>query len=294
MNATPKTVAPRPFLKWAGGKHRATKQIVSKLPARIGTYYEPFIGGGAVFFALASQGRFDRAVIGDRCSELMNAYHMVRDCVEELIHTLSSSSYKYDRDVYLSIRALEPEKLRPIVRAARMIYLNKTGFNGLYRVNSQGKFNTPFGKYDNPVICDEVNLRACSEALQGVDLVEGDFEDSCTDIGSGDAVYFDPPYVPTSDTSKFTSYTSLGFDDDDQRRLATFFASLRDRGACAVLTNSTADLTKELYDGFEFDVFTASQKIGGPASYVRQFDEYIVSNSPSSEVPSADGVRETG
>jgi DNA adenine methylase len=237
---TLKEVKPRPFLKWAGGKHRAAAQIVAKLPDRIGTYYEPFVGGGAVFFTLAAQGRFDRAVIGDGCPELMNAYHVVRDDVDELVRTLSSSSYRYDRQTYLAIRALQPEALRPVDRAARMIYLNKTGFNGLYRVNSKGQFNTPFGKYNNPVICDEVNLRACSAALQGVDLVEGDFEDSCTDIGAGDAVYFDPPYIPTSDTSKFTNYTSLGFGEEDQRRLAAFFASLRERGACAVLTNSTA------------------------------------------------------
>lgn len=278
-NMSASRMTPRPFVKWCGGKHRAAKQIVSKLPVQIGTYYEPFVGGGAIFFALANRGRFNRAVIGDRCSELMNAYHMVRDHVEELIRTLSSSSYKYDRDVYLSIRALDPEKLRPIVRAARTIYLNKTGFNGLYRVNLKGKFNTPFGKYDSPVICDEVNLRACSAALQKAELVEGDFEDCCTDAGVGDAAYFDPPYIPTSETSKFTSYTPLGFNEDDHRRLAKFFASLHVRGACVVLTNSETRLTRELYDGFDFDMFTASQKIGGPADYVRQFDECIVSNS---------------
>lgn len=273
----------RPFMKWPGGKHRAASQITAKLPHKIGTYYEPFIGGGAVFFELANAGRFERAVLGDRCSELMNAYQVIRDDVETLIEILSGEAYKYDREVYLKIRKLDPSTLRPAVRAARTLYLNKTCFNGLYRVNLKGQFNTPFGKYVNPVICNKKNLRACSEALRNVELVEGDFEDCCADIGSGDAVYFDPPYIPTSKTSNFTSYTNLRFDMSDHERLAAFFASLADRGAVAVLTNSTAEETYRLYEVYEYDMFSASQKIGGPAGYARRFDELIVKNVPGSD-----------
>lgn len=283
----------RPFVKWPGGKHRAASQIMTKFPRSVGTYYEPFVGGGAVFFELANAGRFERAVLGDRCAELMNAYQVIRDDVDALVDVLSSDTYKYDRKTYLKIRKLDLSTLRPVVKAARTIYLNKTCFNGLYRVNLKGQFNTPFGKYSNPVICDEKNLRACSAVLQGVELVEGDFEDCCADMGAGDAVYFDPPYIPTSKTSNFTSYTNLRFDMQDQERLARFFATLAGRGATAILTNSTADETYRLYEGYDHDVFSASQKIGGPANYARQFNELIVRNASSNfgDVLSQDDVQ---
>ncbi len=211
-----------PFLRWAGGKRRLSHRIIAKFPTKIGTYYEPFLGGGAVFFALSKSGRFDRAVLGDLCPELMNAFQVVRDDVDSLIHVLKQPQYKYDRKAFLDIRGTDSDKLDPITRAARTIYLNKTSFNGLYRVNNKGHFNTPFGKYHDPVICDENNLRACSDALQSAELSESDFENICTDAGPGDVIYYDPPYLPISKTSSFTKYTVGGFSQIDHERLRAY------------------------------------------------------------------------
>src|SRR5512135_1062682 len=161
---------PYPFLKWAGGKGRMIGHILPRMPLKIATYYEPFIGGGAVFFELARQKRFQHAVIGDCNEELINTYRTIKHNVGALVKELKTGNYKYDRDNYYKTRALSPANLSDLERAARFIYLMRTCFNGLYRVNSRnGAFNTPFGKYKNPTICDEPNLLAISATLQTVD-----------------------------------------------------------------------------------------------------------------------------
>jgi DNA adenine methylase len=255
---------PKPFLKYCGGKSRLLSKILPRFPKKIGTYYEPFLGGGAVFFELAKQKRFDRAVLGDMCSELMNAFQAVRDDVDNLIAILGQPQYKYDRKAFLDIRRADPDKLDPTTRAARTIYLNRTCFNGLFRVNSKGRFNTPFGKYDNPVICDAANLRACSSVLQTVELAEGDFGDVCTDAGWGDAIYFDPPYLPISKTSNFTQYTPGGFSYADHRRLSELFKELNERDVALVLSNSHHADILGLFDGFRMETVTGSRSIGRP------------------------------
>jgi len=261
---SPQNAEPKPFLKWAGGKSRLLSKILVRLPKKIGTYYEPFLGGGAVFFELAKQGRFDRAVIGDSCPELMNAYQVVRDDVEGLIGILRQSQYKYDKKVFLDIRRADPDKMDPTTRAARTVYLNRTCYNGLYRVNSNGRFNTPFGKYVDPKICDESNLRACSNILKSVELAETDFEDMLADAGPGDAVYFDPPYMPISKTSNFTGYTPNGFTHADHVRLSELFKELDERRVTQVLSNSSHPDVLPLFNGFRMETVTGSRSVGRP------------------------------
>jgi DNA adenine methylase len=264
-------------LKWCGGKGRLASRILAKLPARIGTYYEPFLGGGAVFFELARTRRFERAVIGDKCPELMNAFQAVRDQVDDLVRELRQSQYKYDRESFLDIRRADPDKMTPVVRAARTIYLNKTCFNGLHRVNSKGQFNTPFGRYENPVTCDEANLRACSEALQMAELAESDFENICTDAGPGDAVYYDPPYLPISNTANFTQYTSGGFAASDHLRLVETFKRLDGAGVAQVLSNSSAAGNAAWFCDFEVEVVTGTRSVGRPDKRT-SVPEILVSN----------------
>ena len=242
----------RPFVKWAGGKTQLLAELRAAAPAQIETYYEPFLGGGALFFALQAQGRFKRAVLSDSNEELINAYVHVRDHVEELIYALRVHERKYRSregearaEYYYTIRS---KRLTcDLGGAANLIFLNKTCFNGLYRVNSSGGFNVPHGRYANPMICDEANLRAASEALSGVELRVGDFTEAAAEAGTGDFVYFDPPYVPLSTTANFTSYTSAAFRLADQQRLATTAESLAQRGAAVALSNSGHPDVAQLY-----------------------------------------------
>jgi DNA adenine methylase len=234
-----------PFLKWAGGKRQILPDILRRLPERCETYHEPFLGGGAVFFALAARGAFRRAVLGDRNADLIDAYLGVRDDVERVITRLARMPH--DRSFYERLRALDPRKLSGAQRAARIIYLNRTCYNGLYRVNRAGQFNVPFGRYENPRILDRENLRAASRALRGAALGAGDFEAVLARARPGDVVYFDPPYVPLSATASFTAYDREAFGPDEQRRLARVLEALRRRGVYAVLSNSDVRVTRALY-----------------------------------------------
>lgn len=254
--------------------------ILSRMPENIQTYYEPFIGGGAIFFELARQGRFQKAVIGDLNEELMNTYQTIRSHVNELVTELNIGDYKYSRSNFLRIRAIDPTALSLVQRAARFIYLNRTCFNGLYRVNSKGQFNTPFGAYKNPVICDEPNLRAASTVLQSVEILAADFEVVLSGAAPGDVVYMDPPYLPTSETSKFTAYNTGGFLPDDHRRLAACFERLVGEGVCCVLSNSYAPLTIELFGKHQMTEHMGARVVGGPAEYRKPAREIIVSGGP--------------
>ncbi len=269
-------MAPYPFLKWAGGKGRIIGHVLKHMPKKIKTYYEPFVGGGALFFELARQERFQDAVISDCNEELINAYIVVQTDVEALISELESGNYKYNKTNYLRLRALDTNGMKPVERAARFIYLNRTCFNGLYRVSKQGKFNVPIGSYKNPLICDEKNLRAVSKALTNVRIMRDDFESVVSEATEGDVVYLDPPYVPTSVTSKFTSYNANGFGEADQRRLAECFAKLAKSNVRCVLSNSVAPLVKELYGGYDMVEVTGATTVGGPASYRKPVKEVIV------------------
>jgi DNA adenine methylase len=235
-------------LKWAGGKRQLLPRLLGDAPKQIDTYYEPFVGGGALFFALAAAGRFRRAVLADRNHDLISCYRALRTDVGGVIRALGRLSVSQEE--YYQIRALDPARLDAATRAARTIYLNKVGFNGLYRVNSRGEFNVPFGRHRNPVICDEARLRAAAAALQGdVELLCQNFVETVAPAKPGDFVYFDPPYVPVSATSYFTAYADAPFGPKEQQRLAETLRALGKREVAALLSNSDCPTTRVLYRG---------------------------------------------
>ena len=275
-----KDIVTKPFIKYCGGKARHAEQIAQRLPLQMDTYFEPFVGGGAVFFKLARANRFQKAILSDVSSELMNTWIVVQQDVENLIKALHKPQFKYNKKAYLKIRAQNPSILNSVNRAARFIYLNKTCFNGLYRLNSKGKFNTPFGKYENPVICDTDNLRAVSTLLQNVVLLTGDFENACFNARLGDGAYLDPPYIPSSKTSKFTSYTKEKFIEEDHVRLAQVFKLMGDRGCRVVLSNSDTLLTQKLYGQYDMDSYLGSRSVGGPVAYRKSAKEILVFHGP--------------
>jgi DNA adenine methylase len=237
-------------------------EILKRLPSRISTYYEPFIGGGAVFFALAAEGRFERAVLGDTNPDLLAVYRALQINVEGVIERLRG--FRHDEDEYYRVRAEQPERL--VERAARVIYLNRTGFNGLYRVNRSGRFNVPFGRYVNPTICDAERLRAAAAALRGVSIMERDFAALCAQAQPGDAVYLDPPYLPVSATSSFTAYDRHAFGLTEHQRLARALDDLARRGVAAVLSNSDTPDTRVLYRDHQISTVFAPRHINSKAN----------------------------
>ncbi|HEX9621868.1 MAG TPA: DNA adenine methylase [Polyangiaceae bacterium] len=267
---------PRPVLKWAGGKRRLAPRIAACLPERIRTYYEPFVGGGAVFFALAAERRFERAVISDRNRDLVEVYRALQSNVDSLIDELTRYTERHSETEYYRVRELRPRSR--VARAARVIYLNKTGYNGLYRVNRDGRFNVPMGRYANPTICDEARLRAAARALSGVEILTEDFENVCRKAAAGDAVYFDPPYLPVSRTSSFAAYDAYPFDLDEHRRLARVFSELARRGVRAVLSNSFTPDTETLYAHFSPEVIGVPRPINSVASRRGSVAELLVVN----------------
>ena len=244
-----------PVLKWAGGKSRLLEQLLPLLPERVDRYFEPFFGGGAMFFRLQP----GRALLSDLNEELVNVYACVRDRVEELIAHLGR--HRYEPNYYYRQRALDPASLPALERASRTIYLNRTCFNGLYRVNRRGQFNVPIGRYDNPTICHPDRLRAVSGVLRGVDIWAADYQDALEEAQAGDFVYFDPPYQPLTRTANFTSYTATDFGEADQRALAASAAALDRRGVRWMLSNSDTPLVRELYAPFRLDTVVAPRAI---------------------------------
>ncbi len=270
------TRAARPILKWAGGKSRLVSEIIARLPERIETYYEPFVGGAAVFFSLAAAGRFRRAILSDRNRDLVEVYTVIKKNVESVIELLEEYRARHSEESYYETRELDPKSLKPEERAARVIYLNKTGYNGLFRVNRSGKFNVPYGRHKNPNICDAENLRAAATVLSDVKLKVLDFEKACARAEPGDAVYFDPPYDPISKTANFTSYHQDPFDEDEQHRLAKLFASLAQRGVASVLSNSDTPLTRKLYGRWSPDTIAVTRPINSNASGRGEVAEILV------------------
>lgn len=223
-------------------------RILAELPAQIETYYEPFVGGAAVFLALAEEKRFQRAVITDKNAQLINLYTVVRDDLVKLLKKLETMQELTSEEEYYEIRAQKGGT--KIERAARLIYLNKTGYNGLYRVNSKGGFNVPYGRYKRPKIYDPDRLANAAVALQGVTIEVRDFEEACAEAKRGDAVYLDPPYLPVSKTASFSAYHSEAFGLPEHERLAKVFGTLKKRRVCAVLSNSATPETRALYRTF--------------------------------------------
>ncbi len=261
---------PRPFLKWAGGKRRLLSQLEPLMPQGFRRYFEPFVGGGAMFFAL---GPGD-AVLGDVNGELADCYRAIRDDVGAVVAALGA--HRYEKRHYYSVRALDPRSLALPDRAARTIFLNRTCFNGLYRVNREGRFNVSFGRYDAPVICDEDNLRACAEVLAEAAIQVGDFEGTLEAAGEGDFVYLDPPYVPASEAASFTAYSAAGFGLADHARLARVFRRLAKRGAKVMLSNSDAPAVRALYAGFPLDRVEAPRCINSDGSGRGRVGELVV------------------
>ncbi|MGD0677028.1 MAG: DNA adenine methylase [Polyangiaceae bacterium] len=253
--------APRPFVKWAGGKRQLLPALMNHVPARYGRYYEPFLGGAAFFFAL----RPSRAVLADTNARLIRAYKGVRDDVDAVIALLET--YPHDADFFYRLRGCDIDDRPDAVVAAWFIYLNRVAYNGLYRVNRSNRFNVPFGRYANPTICDTPNLRACSEALQGVELRIADFDDGLRGARPGDFVYLDPPYDPLSATASFTAYTSSGFGPQEQVRLRNVARSLKERGVTVLISNSSTDFVRGLYgEGFSVEEVSASRSVNSQAS----------------------------
>ncbi|MDP9151928.1 MAG: DNA adenine methylase [Myxococcota bacterium] len=251
----------RPFLKWAGGKRQLLPTLLQNAPANPRRYFEPFVGGGALFFAL----RPKEAVLADANGRLIRAYKGVRDSVDAVIRLLRS--YPHEREFFYRFREKDVDEGTDAEVAAWFVYLNRTAFNGLYRVNRANGFNVPFGRYANPTLCDEPTLRACAAALAGADLRAEDFEAVVDDAREGDFVYFDPPYVPLSTTSSFTSYTSGGFGEAEQARLRDTARRLKERGVRVLLSNSSAPLVRRLYaQGFSITEVSATRLVNSKAS----------------------------
>lgn len=273
VSQIPKQTYPRPFLKWAGGKTRLISQYKEYFPNHYHTYYEPFLGGGAVFFHLQPS----HAVLTDINADLVLTYRCVRDNLGELITLLQAHQQRHNSEYYYDVRNYHSGT--NLEKAARFIYLNKTCFNGLYRVNSQGKFNVPVGKYKNPGICQEEILKLASQTLKKVEIKQANFDEVlnyATD--SNDFVYFDPPYYPLNKTSNFTAYSNFSFDEHQQIKLRDIFIKLADKGVKVMLSNSDCPFIHELYSGFNIHTISAARSINSNAQKRGKITELLVTS----------------
>lgn len=275
----------KPFLKWAGGKTQLLPTLERHLPKEFGAYHECFIGGGALLFSLLERGHQGAMTVADINEELMDCYRVVREDVDYLIDDLRTLELEYrtgGADYYYRVRddyaALLGEHVDSIAAAARIIFLNKTCFNGLYRVNKHGQFNVSHGRYTNPKICDEVNLRAVSKALQEVSIFCMDFDESMQAIEKDDFAYLDPPYWPVSETADFTGFTKDGFDAEDHKCLAESFHKASERGALLMLSNSDTPFTRELYAGYFIHPVRACRSVNRNGKGRGPVSEILVTN----------------
>lgn len=269
----------KPFIKWVGGKRQLLSELQRYLPENITDYFEPFIGGGALLWTLAPQ-QLRSLTINDYNAELMNAYQVVRDKPQQLLASLAQ--HRNAEEYYYQLRALDRQddflRRSAVTRASRFIYLNKTGYNGLYRVNSKGQHNVPFGRYANPTLADADTIYACSAFLQQVKLMQGDF-DAIRPLLTAEAfVYLDPPYAPVSATANFTSYTDKGFDQGMQLRLKELCDYIDSIGAQFMLSNSAAPLVYELYQDYHIVEVQATRAVNSKASGRGKVTELIVRN----------------
>jgi DNA adenine methylase len=272
-----------PFVKWAGGKSQLIPQIIHLMPAKFTRYFEPFLGGGAVFFHIASYNR--NAFLSDINTDLINAYKVIRNHVEELISALNYHQNKYNKSpkkYYYHLRD-SAQVFNKIDTAARFIALNKTCYNGLYRVNKNGLFNVPIGRYKNPIICDADNLRNMSVVLKqsGSNLGVSDYKKILVEKAEkDDFIYLDPPFHPISNTANFTSYTNNGFTLEDQKELAIIFNELTRRGCRLLLSNSNTEEIRRLYSDYSHltEVTTVNRSINAIASKRVGHTELLIRN----------------
>ena len=276
----------KPYLKWAGGKRQLLPQIKDHLPTQMCDlkYYEPFVGGGALFFDLQPK----RAVINDNNKQLILTYEVIRDNVDDLIELLNEHKAHHGEEYYYKVREQDRdaetfEKLTNVQKAARIIYLNKTCYNGLYRVNSQGLFNVPYGRYTKPAIFDEPILRGLHKYLsaknKNIKITCGDFADSVKKAGEGSFIYFDPPYHSPNNTN-FTGYQAGGFDEKEQCRLQEVFCERTDAGAMCLLSNSSTEFIHDLYNDKRFDIVIVNAKriINSDSAGRGEVDEVLIKN----------------
>jgi DNA adenine methylase len=279
-----------PFLKWAGGKTQLLPQLSRLLPSDFGRYAEPFVGSAALFFQLRrSRGKFP-SILMDFNDELVNCFSVVRDSVDDLIPLLEKHRANHSREYYYKIRDLSPNQMASTDRAARLIYLNKTCFNGLYRVNSRGQFNVPIGSYAKPGIYDEPSLRSASKSLQDTEILQADFTAVQDYVNKGDFVYFDPPYHPISKTSSFTGYTvrnaglptrkreAPSFGVEEQQLVAAVFKKLDEKGCLLMLSNSDSPRIRQYYQDYRIDIVSARRVINCDGTKRGAIDEIVVRN----------------
>ncbi|WEV51603.1 DNA adenine methylase [Lactobacillus sp. ESL0731] len=279
-----KQVALRPITKWVGGKRQLLPELHSLMPSSYdidsNTYFEPFLGGGAMLFSLAPK----KAVINDLNADLINLYRVVRDKPEELLKLLEEHQANNSKEYYLKVRAEDRNEnfsnLTKVERAARLLYMLKVDFNGMYRVNSKGQFNVPYGRYKNPKIADYENIMTVSEYLnkKGVEIYHENFSETVQKADKGDLVYFDPPYIPLSETANFTSYTSEGFNNKDQEELRDLFFKLSNRGVNVMLSNSDTPKTREMYAKANIHEVQANRAINSNAKKRGKIGELIITN----------------
>lgn len=273
----PPSSVPAPFVKWVGGKTKLLPELLARAPKDYRRYFEPFVGGGALYFRLLPPA----AVLTDLNGELIGCYQAVRDQVEEVIAAIARLRARHDEEHYYAVRErwnAERERMTPVTRAATFIYLNKTCYNGLWRVNRSGAFNVPAGRYENPSILDPEGLRAASAALRCAAIGRARFEQVLDEADAGDFVYFDPPYDPVGATADFTSYTPDSFGAADQARLADVFRQLAGRGCAVMLSNSDTPLVRRLYAGFRVDRVFCARAINSRGDARGAVAEVIVTN----------------
>ena len=273
----------KPFVKWAGGKRQLRNDIYNNLPNDFNRYFEPFVGGGAIFFELLTPS----STINDYNIELINTYEVIRDDVDSLIGILKEHKENNSKEYYLKIREMDRRddfsKQNKVVKAARFIYMNKTGFNGLYRVNSKNQFNVPYGRYKNPNIVNEQSLREISKFLsnENIKILNGDFEHAVINAKKDDFIYFDPPYAPLTDEgNNFVSYTDKGFNHEEQVRLRDLFIELDKKGCYVMLSNSSTPLIHDLYKDYKenIQIVGAKRSINSKGSGRGKVDEVLITN----------------
>lgn len=270
-----------PFVKWAGGKTSLLHQLLRHVPMDLSDYYEPFLGGGALFLGVCARTTKFNVHLSDTNEELISAYSAIKEKPEELIRLLSRFQEEYDSSsnkssYFYRKRAWQPDG--PIESAARLVFLNKTCYNGLYRVNSKGKFNVPFGRYKKPRIINSYTIKAISHLLNSTkaELRCIDYQDALATCKKNDFIYLDPPYQPISETSNFTDYTSSGFSEKNQEELAEIFMRLVDRGCVVLLSNSDTPLTRYLYRDFEMKKVNVNRPINSVGTGRKGYRELIV------------------
>lgn len=276
----------KPFIKWVGGKGKLIPELKEFFPKKFNRYFEPFVGGGAVFFEIIQNTKIKFSGINDINSKLIKSYKILKNSPKELITLLKSIETEYKKlsieerkKYFYRVRNLyNKNNLTDVEIAADLIFLNKTCFNGMYRENSKGEYNVPVGDQKNPNICDKKNLLAVSRFLKSTKITNLSFETSLKECKKGDFIYFDPPYYPVNETSKFTHYSKNSFDKNDQIKLRNVFKKLSDKGCLVMLSNSDTEFIKDLYKDFNINYIHAARSINSKGNGRGKIKEVVVTN----------------